>query len=170
MRALQVIVATKVTQAAGDVNELIPMIGQTKESLKRANITRFPRVLLADAGYCSDANLAHIANSGINALIATGRMAHNECVSDSPCGRIPKNATRRERMARSLRTKPGRIDYARRQAIVEPVFGQMKVKQRAGHLRLRGLQGAQTEWTLHSICHNLGKLANARVNEGLAMA
>ncbi|MHB8191358.1 MAG: IS1182 family transposase, partial [Ferrimicrobium sp.] len=46
----QVIVATKVTQAAGDVNELIPMIEATKASLKTAKIKRSPRVYLADAG------------------------------------------------------------------------------------------------------------------------
>ena len=166
----QVIVATKVTQAATDVNELIPMIEATTTSLKAANITRSPRVYLADAGYCSEANLGHIGELNINALIATGRMKHNERVSESPRGRIPKNATRRERMARRLRTKSGRIDYARRKVIVEPVFGQMKVRQKAGHLRLRGLSGAETEWMLHSICHNLRKLSNARVNAGLVMA
>jgi hypothetical protein len=64
-------------------------------------------------------------------------------------------------MARRLRTKAGRADYARRKAIVEPVFGQMKVRQHAGHLQLRGIVGAQGEWTLHAICHNLRKLANA---------
>jgi len=37
----------------------------------------------------------------------------------------------------------------------------MKVRQRAGFLGLRGLDGAQGEWTLHSICHNLRKLAQA---------
>ena len=74
----QVIVATKVTQGATDVNELIPMIEETTTSLKGANITRSPRVLLADAGYCSQANLTHIGESNINALIATGRMKHNE--------------------------------------------------------------------------------------------
>ena len=166
----QVIVATKVTQAATDVNELIPMIEETTTSLKAANITRSPRVYLADAGYCSEANLGHITELNINALIATGRMKHNERASESPRGRIPKDATRRERMARRLRTKPGRIDYARRKAIVEPVFGQMKVRQKAGHLRLRGLSGAETEWMLPSICHNLRKLSNARVNAGLVMA
>jgi len=128
------------------------------------------KVGLADAGYCSESNLTHIVASDINALIATGRIKHNERVSDSPRGRIPKNATPRERMARSLRTKPRRIDYARRKAIVEPAFGQMKVRQKAGHLRLRGLQGAQTDWMLHSICHNLRKHSNARVNAGLVMA
>ena len=60
-----------------------------------------------------------------------------------------------------MRTKKGRADYARRKAIVEPVFGQMKVRQHAGFLRLRGLDGAQGEWTLHAICHNLRKLAQA---------
>ena len=64
-------------------------------------------------------------------------------------------------MARRLRTKPGRADYARRKAIVEPVVGQMKVRQNAGHLQLRGIAGAKGEQTLHVICHNLRKLANA---------
>ena len=36
-----------------------------------------------------------------------------------------------------------------------------KVRQHAGQLRLRGLKGAQGEWTLHAVCHNLRKLANA---------
>jgi IS5 family transposase len=64
-------------------------------------------------------------------------------------------------MARRLRPKKGKADYARRKAIIEPVFGQMKVRQNAGQLRLRGLVGAQGEWALHAICHNLRKLANA---------
>jgi hypothetical protein len=64
-------------------------------------------------------------------------------------------------MARRLRTKAGAADYARRKAIVEPVFGQMKVRPAADFLRLRGLEGAQGEWTLHAACHNLRKLANS---------
>ena len=80
----------------------------------------------------------------------------------SPKGRIPRGATPRELMARRLRTKAGRADYARRTVIVEPAFGQMKVRQHAGRLRLRGLAGARGEWTLHVLCHNLRKLANAR--------
>jgi hypothetical protein len=110
----QVIIVTKVTQVATNVNELIPMIEATTTSLTAANITHSPRVFLADAGYSCEANLTHIGESNINALIAAGRIKHNEAVSASPCGRIPKNATPRERMARRLRTKSGRIDYARR--------------------------------------------------------
>ena len=166
----QVIIAAEITQAASDVNQLMEMIASTKENLESIGIDDTARVLLVDAGYCSKENLEEIAKAGINALIATGRLKHNERVPDAPRGRIPKNATDKERMARRLRTKSGRKDYARRKAIVEPVFGQMKVRQQAGHLRLRGVAGATGEWTLHAICHNLRKLANSRQNGVIALA
>lgn len=94
------------------------------------------------------------------AVVATGRIRHDERVPDAPRGRIPKDATQRERMARRLRTKPGRADYARRKSIVDQVFEQMKTRKHARHLRLRGVAGAKGEWTLHATCHNLRKLAN----------
>jgi hypothetical protein len=159
--ASQVVLAAEVTQQATDVGQLADMIAVTEGNLDAADIEDSPEVVLADAGYCSEANLAQIADREINALVATGRIKADERVAESPRGPIPKNATQRERMARRLRTKAGRADYARRKAIVEPAFGQMKVRQAAGHLRLRGLAGAQGEWTLHVICHNLRKLANA---------
>ena len=157
----QVVLAAEVTQQATDIDQLFFMIGVTEGNLDAADIDDSPEVILADADYCSEANLQQIADAEINALVATGRIRGKERVSDVPRGRIPNNATQRERMARRLRTKAGRTDYARRKAIVEPAFGQMKVRQDGGHLRLRGLAGAQGEWTLHVICHNLRKLANA---------
>jgi len=157
----QVVLAAEVTQQANDVDQFFFMVGITEGNLDAADIDDSPEVILADAGYCSEANLQRIVDDEINALVATGRIRGNERVPEAPRGRIPKNATQRERMARRLRTKAGRADYARRKAIVEPAFGQMKVRQAAGHLRLRGLAGAQGEWTLHVLCHNLRKLANA---------
>ena len=155
------IIATTLVQDATDVHQLTPMIEATTEQLARARITESPRVLLADAGYCSTNNIDATAGGASDVLIATGAQQHGERITDSPKGRIPTNATSRERMARRLRTKSARADYARRKAIVEPVFGQMKTRQRAGQFRLRGLEGAQGEWTLHALCHNLRKLANA---------
>ena len=163
----QVVLAADVTDQAGDVHQLIPMILATAISLTEAGIDAAPKMILADAGYCSEDNLQQLTNLEVNAVVATGRIRHNERVPDAPTGRIPKDATQRERMARRLRTKPGRVDYARRKAIVEPVFGQMKTRQHAKHLRLRGLTGAKGEWTLHAICHNLRKLANAAPVPGL---
>jgi hypothetical protein len=60
-------------------------------------------------------------------------------------------------MARKLRTKAGKADYARRKAIVEPVFGQIATLQ-GKHVLLRGLDNARSEWELIATCHNLRKL------------
>jgi hypothetical protein len=157
----QVVLAAYVTQAPTDINQLGVMLERIDRALATAGLEQRPKRTLADAGYCSTDNINNAAASGHDLLVATGRLKHHEQVPDAPVGRIPNNATSRERMARRLRTNKGRADYARRKAIIEPVFGQMKVKQNAGRLRLRGLAGAHGEFTLHAICHNLRKLANA---------
>ena len=76
----------------------------------------------------------------------------------APRGRIPADATTKQRMARKLTTKRGQQVYARRKAIVEPVFGQMSTLQNAKHLLLRGLEQARGEWLLLAACHNIRKL------------
>lgn len=157
----QVILAHSVSNQAGDATHLIEMIEATEANLGAAGIDENPDTLIADAGYFSENNVNDATDAGVDVLIATGRIRHDERVSPAPRGPLPKDATVKEKMARRLRTKTGRADYARRKAIVEPVFGQTKVRQRAGFLRLRGLQGAQGEWALHSLCHNLRKLAQA---------
>jgi hypothetical protein len=164
----QVVLAGDVVQTAADVDQLIAMADATGENLTAADEDDTFDLLLADAGYCSEDNLVKAEEEEIDVLVATGRIKRGERIV-SPKGRIPANATKRERMARRLRTKAGRADYARRKAIVEPAFGQMKVRQHAGQLRLRGLEGAKGEWTLHVLCHNLRKLHNAK-RAGMAPA
>ena len=83
-------------------------------------------------------------------------------------GRIPKTATGKQRMARKLTTKKGAKVYARRKAVVEPVFGQMSTLQNAKQLLLRGLDGARGEWMLLAACHNLRKLHGVVGVAGLA--
>ena len=157
----QIALCAEVTEEAGDVDQLVPMTEKTEENLAAAGISGSPKMLLTDAGYCSEDNLEAAEGLKPDVLCATGRQRHGEKFQTTPRGPVPKNATRREKMARKLRTNKGRADYARRKVIVEPVFGQVKVRQHAGELRLRGLDGAQGEWTLHMICHNLRKLHNA---------
>lgn len=166
----QVALAAEVTQEAGDVDQLVPMTERTEENLAEAGIEDSPKTLITDAGYCSEDNLEAAEDLNPDVLCATGRERHGEKFQKTPRGPVPKNATRREKMARRLRTKKGRADYARRKAIVEPAFGQVKVRQHAGQLRLRGLAGAQGEWTLHMLRHNLRKLKNARGSAALAFA
>ena len=131
------------------------------EALAAAGIKGKPKRLLADAGYFSKDNVAAVTEAGLDPLIATGRQKHGQKAPAAPRGRIPKGLTPKALMARKLSTKKGRAAYARRKAIVEPAFGQMKVAQDAGRLRLRGLDNAQGEWTLQAFCHNVRKLRNS---------
>ena len=71
-------------------------------------------------------------------------------------------------MARKLATRKGQKIYARRKAIVEPVFGQMHTLQNAKHPLLRRLDGARGEWQLLAACHNLRKLRGHIGVSGLA--
>ena len=146
--AHQVIVAADTTQCAADVPSLLPMVGQAI-----TNCGRLPGQLLADSGYCAEEGLKLLTEMGLDALIATGRWPHGQPPPPAPRGRIPANATARERMARKTRTKQGRADYARRKAIVEPVFGQMTILQGARYLLLRGKEAAGAEWQLLCACH-----------------
>ena len=92
------------------------------------------------------------------AYIATGRLKHREQVPDAPQGRPPKDLTTKEKMARKLRTKRGRAEYARRKAIVEPPFSQIKHCQGFRQFLLRGLEQMQGEWKLVCLTHNLLKV------------
>jgi transposase len=161
--ANQVIIATHITQSATDIRELVPMMEEIAVGLAGTEINEMPRLLLADAGYFSKDNLEAAKDNEIDLLIATGRVKHHERVPKTPRGRIRADATSRERMVRRLRTRKGRADYARRKAIVEPVFGQMKTRQHAGAFRLRSFELVQEEWLLHALCHNMRKLANANM-------
>ena len=154
----QVIIATQLTNIAVDVQQLAPTV-----ELIAATVGSLPGEILADAGYCSAKNLEYTkvieeASAGATTFfISTGRTKHGERIPDTPRGRIPANATGRERMGRKLRTKNGRAVYARRKAIVEPVFGQIHTRQ-GKHVLLRTLEQAQHEWNLIAGCHNLLKL------------
>ncbi len=151
--AHQVIVATELSNCAADAPALPAMLDAVA-----ANCGALPDQLVADAGYFSEDNVRATTERGVDPLIATGRLKHNETPPPAPRGRIPKHATVKQRMARKLRTKKGRAAYARRKAIVEPVFGQMDVVQGAKQLLLRSKDAANAEWQFLSGCHNLRKL------------
>jgi hypothetical protein len=165
--AHQIITAADVTTCASDAPAYTPMLEQSA-----ANTGAHPEQALVDAGYCCDANLQAAAQRqtehGTDTFMATGRLGHDEQVPSAPRGRIPANATPKQRMARKLRTKPGRAAYRRRKAIVEPVFGQIVTCQNGRNLLLRGETGARGEWRLLAACHNLLKVFRHAGTAGLA--
>jgi transposase/IS5 family transposase len=161
----QVIVATALTTDATDTASLPDLVDQVE-----ANTGHRPKRFLADAGYQSDDNLEHLASKRIDAYVAVRRDKHSSPPAPAPRGRIPKSATRRQRMARKLRTKKGRAHYARRKVIVEPVFGQIKEATGFRRFSLRGKEKVDAEWHLVCAVHSLGKLFRSghagRVIEG----
>ncbi len=158
----QVIVAAEVSDEAPDARQLGPALCQLGENLAAID-AELPdeAALTADAGYFSEENIAITAQHGLDPHIATGRFKHSEPQAPAPRGPLPKGATSKQRMARKLRAKEGHAVYARRKAIVEPVFGQMDTVQGARRLLLRGKGAARAQWRFHCAVHNLLKLHRA---------
>ena len=149
----QIIVATHVTQQANDKQQLESLVEEIKD-----NTGAKPKKVSADSGYYSEPNIKYLGEEGIDGFIATGRQKHSEQAVGAKRGRIPKNATTQERMARKLRTKKGRETYAKRKRIVEPVFGQTKEARGFRRFSLPGLANVSGEWDIVSLTHNLLKL------------
>jgi len=152
----QLIVGQAVTQETNDKKQLVPMMATIE---KQSGDT--PTQLLADAGYCSDANLAAVADTPIDAYISTRKQTHGERPGrPGPCprGPLPTTATRVDRMSRKLHTKAGAAVYAARKAIVEPVIGQIKQARGFRQFLLRGIEKVQGEWSLVCTTHNILKL------------
>lgn len=153
----QIIVAADVTDQTSDVQQVEPMMDQAI-----ANAGQAPKKASMDAGYFSETNRDYLEDRKIDDFVATGRLKHNERVAAAPRGRIPLGLSVKERMARKLRTKKGRAIYARRKAIVEPVFGQIKQVMGFRQFLLRGLQQMRGEWRLVCLSYNLRRLFGAR--------
>ncbi|HMJ36725.1 MAG TPA: transposase, partial [Baekduia sp.] len=162
----QVIVAAELSNISPDAGQLTAVLDDLAANLQAIEAeVADEAVLLGDAGYFSEANVQTAADRGLDPLLATGKFKHNEPPPIAPKGRIAKDATPKQRMARKLKTKKGHAAYARRKAIVEPVFGQMMTVLHARQLRLRGLVAARAQWRFDCAVHNLLKLHR---NGGLA--
>ena len=101
----QVIVAQGLTQAENDVEQLAPMLAACQ-----AQAGERPGEVLGDAGYWSEAN-ARLADERTELFIATRKdWKQRKALREQPAprGRIPRNATLRERMERKLLTRRGR--------------------------------------------------------------
>ena len=150
--ALQLIVGQRVTQAANDKQQMVPLIEVVQEQSGQK-----PEEVLADSGYCSEENLKYLAKRRMEGFIAKEKQKHGE--RNEPCkrGPLPKGASRIERMKRKLQTKVGAAVYASRKYIVEPVFGQIKQARGFRQFLLRGLEKVRGEWALVCMTHNLLK-------------
>ena len=160
----QVIVASHVTQDSNDKQQLKPVL----ERVERNTNGEMPKVASTDSGYLSENNCKLLESRGIDGYIATGKQKHGETLPLQPRGRIPQNATIKERMSRKLRTKRGRSTYSKRKHIIEPVFGQIKQIRGFRQFSMRGFTNCQYEWDLVCLTHNLLKLFRSGWNPATA--
>jgi hypothetical protein len=148
----QIIVGEAVTNQAPDQEHLPPMLEQVRQ-----NLGRLPNRLTADAGYMSDDNANYCEKLNVDAYISVRREKHAEqgdCSAEGPPNEKPAWA----KMRAKLQTPDGKLIYARRKAIVEPVFGQVKEARDFRRFSMRGLTKVRSEWTLICLCSNLLKL------------
>jgi hypothetical protein len=155
---LLLIVGQTVTEAANDKQQLMPMV----ELIEQQSGQR-PEAILADSGYCSEENLAYLESADqpeckIEGFIATGKQKHGEHRQAARRGRLPKGATKVDRMKQKLKTKVGRAVYAARKCVVEPVFGQIKQARGFRQFLLRGKEKVKGEWALVCLTHNVLRL------------
>lgn len=146
----QIIVAHSLTPSTSDQDQFVPLLDTTED-----NLDRKPREASADAGYCSEANLAALAARDIRGYIATGRAKHPSDVKRKITGPLTKA------MRDKLKRAGWRSRYRLRKQVVEPVFGQIKQARGFRQFLLRGIEKVTAEWALICTAHNLTKLATA---------
>jgi transposase len=164
----QIILACDVTAECNDKQQAEPMAQATRSQLDQAGIApaadptgeRPPIPAALDTGYFSAEAVVALEREGFDPHIATERQRHHgathPAAPESELAAEP--ATAKEKMQAKLKTATGRAVYARRKAIVEPVFGQIKEVRGFRRFLLRGLNKIRGEWRLVCLTHNLLKI------------
>jgi transposase len=181
----QIILACDVTDQCNDKRQAEPMAQATRGQLDQAGIAptadqsgaRPPIPAALDSGYFSAQAVAALERERFDPHIATERQRHHDATTTttatapasadlaepSACPGVPpaaaaEPATVKEKMQAKLKTAAGRAVYARRKAIAEPVFGQIKEARGFRRFLLRGLAQIRGEWRLVCLTHNLLKI------------
>ena len=151
-----IIVGSFVCNDVGDVNQFVRMTSLITDNLTESGVIEEVGIVIADAGYHSQDNLDA---RGPGRLIANGKAwkMKRKPVPDAP---PPDDATSVERNAYRLLTPEGRLIYAKRQHMIEPVFGHTKANKGFRHFLQRGIDAVGAEWDLMMAAHNLEKLYN----------
>ena len=145
------IVAQRVTQNVTDNGSLEPMLDQV---VQRCGAP--PGAALADSGFFSIDNIERMEQRNIDAYVPDSNLA-SELNLGTRC-RVKARAAAHRRMRAKLRSPDGEATYARRKAVVEPVFGVLKQQRGLRQFRTRGMQNVNNEFTLATLAFNITRL------------
>lgn len=140
--------AATLTNIASDANQLLPVLEQTTDNLGQS-----PEMLLADAGYASEANFVALEAAGQAACIALGREGKT-----SPRTIDPVTHPATARMHTRMTSDEGKAHYRRRKTLPEPVFGWIKSVLGIVGFSIRGLERVQAEWQTICAAMNLRRM------------
>lgn len=149
------IVAQRVTVNPCDVPALVPMVEEVEQRTGEC-----PENVLADSGFYSNENVRDLEERGLEVYVPDPNLAH-ELNTGKRARTIGRNRVRSpelKAMRKKLRSPAGRRVYAKRKALVEPVFGVLKQQRGMRQFRTRGQSGVATEFTLAAIAYNLTRL------------
>jgi DDE family transposase len=124
---------------------------------------QLPEVVLADSGYYSMPLITEVEAKKVVVYVPDGYLAR-ELNGGTPL--VPMNARQRREhpglQEQRDRLRAERTTYARRKALVEPVFGVLKQQRGMRQFRCRGLSGVGTEWALAATAFNVTRLFTMR--------
>jgi transposase len=147
----QIVIAAEVRIASGDFGHLEPMVAAARTELAAAGIEQTPEVVLADAGYWHQVQIERLTGQGTVVLVPPD--------ANKRAGARPGwNGGLYAFMRRALATDQGGALYAKRQAMIEPVFADTKFNRRIDRFLRRGRAATRSEWRLTHAAHNLLKL------------
>ncbi len=161
----QIIVAVQVGQSTTDQGCFTPMLRATEQAAAALHAVTGSAehvigIVLADAGYNSDANLAAPGPDRLIAL-GKGRDQAQAAAREPAYGPPPPGATARQANAHRLRTPEGHQLYKRRGATVEPGIGNLK--KILNRFSRRGLDHVASELHLAATAFNLRKIHLAQL-------
>lgn len=145
------IVAQRVTQNVTDNDSLIPMLDEVEQRCGTS-----PDAALADSGFFSIDNLNHMEQRDIDAYVPDSNMAR--ALNLGTHCRTRACAPAHRRMRAKLRSPAGQAAYARRKAVVEPVFGVLKQQRSIRQFRTRQLNNVSNEFTMATLAYNITRL------------
>jgi transposase len=150
----QVVIAAELTSDSPDFGHLEPMVRAAQRELRSVALGD-PDVVLADAGYWHQRQIETVVRAGIDVLVSPDSSLRRDARPGWTGGLY-------DVMRRVLATPDGRALYRRRQATIEPVFGQLKFNRQIRRFQRRGRAACRSEWRLIAATHNLLKLHSHR--------
>lgn len=154
------IVAQRVHQATNDNASLEAMTQSCEQACGEA-----PAAVMADCGYYAMEQIQALESRGV-AVYVPDRLMATELAGGQIAPDMNHRQQRRtpglKQLRERMREPAVRACYARRKALVEPVFGVLKQQRGMRQFRRRGLLGVSTEWALATTAYNLTRLFHHR--------